>query len=580
MPVDKFGGTSENQSSNTTSSSSISYAELTSQLNNTFLRVDGANKATANLNLDSHKISNVDIPTDGADVTTKNYVDESIINFSDQLSDIMANISYASVAMRSTTAYTMPTTKSQYSIVLDTNITTPNPNNTSIVNVVNSSLVTAPPYIWFQIFKPGYYTLSVTVNVSNTSSSDITINIDIESSTGTILYSTNPYILQANSINVMQLTGTFNISSIPATPGFILVGLFQRASSNGVSILSSVGTFVSSAINDSGTYLPLAGGRMIGDIDMNNKQINNVTDPTSNQQVATKHYVDSKSTNNFSNWSLSESVTAGQIRIYTDGQPYIANGTIAANTAFTLGNSGTNNTWRAMKPTTSYQSITTSGGTTTLTASNDIIVYLFGTSSHTVVFPSTSSLAIGARITVLNRSTVACTINDTFNQTIIDGGEFMSFVLVMSNSWFNLSLCNYRSGNIIQQDALTLSTNAIAQNDSQSIINGKLQGQINAVIPQSALKTATGTIAAVSYSDIHLVTFPSGKTTLNGKIFILELWVERASGEWFSSGCRVFNDNWTMFHKFTRNGTSLIIYFTAYPSGWTRNYRADYIELP
>ena len=579
MPVDKFGGTNESQSSNTTSSS-ISYVELTSQLNNTFLRVDGANKATANLNLDYHRINNVDLPAADTDVTTKNYVDESIINFSDQLSDIMANISYASVAMRSTTAYSIPTTKSQYSIVLDTNITTPNPNNTSIVNVVNSSLVTAPPYIWFQIFKPGYYTLSVTVNVRNTSSSDITINIDIESSTGTILYSTNPYILQANSINVMQLTGTFNISSIPTTPGFILVGLFQRASSTGVNILSSVGTFVSSAINDSGTYLPLAGGRMIGDIDMNNKQINNVTDPTSNQQVATKNYVDSKSTNNFSNWSLSESVAAGQIRIYTDGQPYIANGTITANTAFTLGNSGTNNTWRAIKPTTSYQSITTSGGTTTLTPSNDIIAYLFGTSSHTVVFPSTSSLAIGARITVLNRSTVACTINDTFNQTIIDGGEFMSFVLVMSNSWFNLSLCNYRSGNIIQQDALTLSANAIAQNDSQSIINGKLQGQINAVIPQGALKTATSTIPAVTYSDIHLVTFPSGKTTLNGKIFILELWVERGSGEWFSSSCRVFHDNWPMFHKFTRNGTSLIIYFTAYPSGWTRNYRADYIELP
>ena len=65
------------------------------------------------------------------------------------------------------------------------------------------------------------------------------------------------------------------------------------------------------------------------------------------------------------------------------------------------------------RPSTSYQSITTSSGSTTLTASNDIVAYLFGSQSHTVVFPAASSLSIGARIVVMNRSSVACTINDT-----------------------------------------------------------------------------------------------------------------------------------------------------------------------
>lgn len=97
---------------------------------------------------------------------------------------------------------------------------------------------------------------------------------------------------------------------------------------------------------------------------------------------------------------------------------------------------------------------------------------------------------------------------------------------------------------------------------------------------KSALKTATGTIPATTYADTVIASFPTGKTMLNGKIFVHELWVERNSSEWFSTSCPTFFDNWPNFHKFTRNGTSLLAYYTSFPSDWTRNYRLDYIELP
>ena len=68
---------------------------------------------------------------------------------------------------------------------------------------------------------------------------------------------------------------------------------------------------------------------------------------------------------------------------------------------------------------------------------------------------------------------------------------------------------------------------------------------------------------------------------LNGKIFVQELWVERGVGEWFSAGGNVLGSAWANFQKFTRNGTSLLVWFTNYPSsGWTRNYRLHFIELP
>ena len=70
MPVDKFGRTNVG-----TSQRVVSGGVTLSQVNNTFLRRDGENTATANISMDSHKLINVLDPTNDQDTATKHYVD-------------------------------------------------------------------------------------------------------------------------------------------------------------------------------------------------------------------------------------------------------------------------------------------------------------------------------------------------------------------------------------------------------------------------------------------------------------------------------------------------------------------------
>ena len=72
MSVDIFGRTDVGKTQK------VFFAGVTfSQVNNAFLRRDGGNTATDNIDLDSHKIVKVVDPTDSQDVATKNYVDNS-----------------------------------------------------------------------------------------------------------------------------------------------------------------------------------------------------------------------------------------------------------------------------------------------------------------------------------------------------------------------------------------------------------------------------------------------------------------------------------------------------------------------
>ena len=78
-------------------------------------------------------------------------------------------------------------------------------------------------------------------------------------------------------------------------------------------------------------------------------------------------------------------------------------------------------------------------------------------------------------------------------------------------------------------------------------------------------KSATGTIPNTVRTDHTLFTFPATKDIISGKIIIFEMWVAT---------------EWPGFHMFSR-GPSLIKFFNGFPaSGWTRNFRVDYIELP
>ena len=93
-------------------------------------------------------------------------------------------------------------------------------------------------------------------------------------------------------------------------------------------------------------------------------------------------------------------------------------------------------------------------------------------------------------------------------------------------------------------------------------------------------KTTTGNIPSTVMTDHTPFTFPAATAFASGKIKIYEVWVERLADEWITTSSSMFATAWPGFHKFSRD-PSLIIFFNGSPtSGWTRNVRFDYVELP
>ena len=93
-------------------------------------------------------------------------------------------------------------------------------------------------------------------------------------------------------------------------------------------------------------------------------------------------------------------------------------------------------------------------------------------------------------------------------------------------------------------------------------------------------KTASGNISNTVLRDHILFTFSTGKAFASGMIKICEILVQRLADEWIATSSPMFVTEWPGFHKFSR-GPSLMTFFSGFPgSGWTRNFRLDYIELP
>jgi hypothetical protein len=113
---------------------------------------------------------------------------------------------------------------------------------------------------------------------------------------------------------------------------------------------------------------------------------------------------------NVPNWTLNGSYVAGDCRLYTDGQPYLANGTIAANTAFAIGTTGA--TWRPIMPLTTSSTVTANAGTTTLATVNELVCTVTGTTTHTIKLPPANLLQIGAQFTIINSSTGTITFQN------------------------------------------------------------------------------------------------------------------------------------------------------------------------
>ena len=93
-------------------------------------------------------------------------------------------------------------------------------------------------------------------------------------------------------------------------------------------------------------------------------------------------------------------------------------------------------------------------------------------------------------------------------------------------------------------------------------------------------KTASGNIPNTGLTDHIFFKFPTGKTFASGKIKICEMWVEWWADEWIATSSPMFATEWPGFHKFS-SGALLMAFFSGSPaSGWTRNFRLDYIQLP
>ena len=89
MPVDKFGRTTNYARTPQIVERVVSGGASLSQINDLFLQRDGSNTATADINLDSHKLVNVGNPTNDQDAATKTYTDNAVVNKVSKTGDTM-----------------------------------------------------------------------------------------------------------------------------------------------------------------------------------------------------------------------------------------------------------------------------------------------------------------------------------------------------------------------------------------------------------------------------------------------------------------------------------------------------------
>ena len=74
MPVNKFGDSDDDNTAIFTTNTSSSIGVTMAQINNVFLRRDGANNATGELNMSGHKVVNIATPSASGDAASKSYI--------------------------------------------------------------------------------------------------------------------------------------------------------------------------------------------------------------------------------------------------------------------------------------------------------------------------------------------------------------------------------------------------------------------------------------------------------------------------------------------------------------------------
>ena len=140
-----------------------------------------------------------------------------------------------------------------------------------------------------------------------------------------------------------------------------------------------------------------------------------------------------------------------------------------------------------------------------------------------------------------------------------------------------LPVCVFSQDEILYSQPIDMELNSI-KNVRNPV--DRLDAVNKAYADRIKYKTASGNIPNTALTDHILFPFPIAKPFASGKIKICEVWVERLEDEWVATSNPMFATEWPVFYKFTR-GPFLMTFFTGSPaSGWTRNFRLEYIELP
>ena len=93
-------------------------------------------------------------------------------------------------------------------------------------------------------------------------------------------------------------------------------------------------------------------------------------------------------------------------------------------------------------------------------------------------------------------------------------------------------------------------------------------------------KTATGIILNIATIDRIFFTFPTAKAFASGNIKICEMWAERLADVWIATSSPMFASEWPGHSQVFKRPVPYDILHRSSTSGWTRNFRLDYIELP
>jgi len=281
--------------------------------------------------------------------------------------------------------------------------------------------------------------------------------IDLGSSTSITAISGSTNFPGLSADGVLYLNGTGTLISTPLTNGQILIGSTSSTpvaatltAGSGISITNAAGS-ITIAVNSSGTVTSFQ------------TSLSGLTPATATTGAITL----SGTLGIISGGTGATTFTAGGILLGNGTSAINTLADVATGSVLTSGGVGSNPIWTGFSssPTANYivsrdgnantqinntlegyTSITTSGGTTTLTVASTRQQYFTGTNSQTVVMPVVTTLTLGQQFWFFNNSTGTITIQTSGTNTLttLSTGQYSIITYIGNNgtgtaSWYTLT---------------------------------------------------------------------------------------------------------------------------------------------